>query len=60
MCEFFGFTQTQEMNSNWSKGYVADITYSHGYYHELAPSFLRFALLLNGLGNGGADFNPEH
>lgn len=55
MCEFFGFTQTQEMNSNWSKGYVADITYSHGYYHELAPSFLRFALLLNGLGNGGGD-----
>ncbi len=43
------------MNSNWSKGYVADITYSHGYYHELAPSFLRFALLLNGLGNGGGD-----
>ncbi len=43
------------MNSNWSNGYVADITYSHGYYHELAPSFLRFALLLNGLGNGGAD-----
>ncbi len=43
------------MNSNWSNGYVADITYSHGYYHELAPSFLRFALLLNGLGNGAGD-----
>ncbi|MEY4712465.1 MAG: hypothetical protein RIS88_1915 [Pseudomonadota bacterium] len=43
------------MNSNWSNGYVADVTYSHGYYHELAPSFLRLALLLHGLGNGGGD-----
>lgn len=43
------------MNSNWSNGYVSDVTYSHGYYHELAPSFLRFALLMNGLANGSGD-----
>ncbi len=43
------------MNPNWSNGYVSDVTYSHGYYHELAPSFLRFALLLNGLANGAGD-----
>lgn len=40
------------MNSNWSSGYVADLTYSHGYYHELSPGFLRFFLLLHGLANG--------
>lgn len=43
------------MEPNWSNGYVADIPYSHGYYHELAPNFLRFALLLNGLANGDGD-----
>ncbi len=43
------------MNSNWSSGYVADLTYSHGYYHELAPSFLRFALLFHGLAHGAGE-----
>lgn len=43
------------MNTNWSSGYVADLTYSHGYYHELSPSFLRFFLLLNGLANGARE-----
>lgn len=51
MFAIFRFTKI-EMQNNWTKGYVADITYSHGYYHELAPSFLRFALLMNGLANG--------
>lgn len=41
------------MNQNWSNGYVADLTYSHGYYHELSPPFIRFFLLLNGLANAG-------
>ncbi|HSW19912.1 MAG TPA: class I SAM-dependent methyltransferase [Ramlibacter sp.] len=47
------------MRNNWSKGYVADLTYSHGYYHELSPSFMRFFLLLNGYANAsqGGNFN---
>ncbi len=47
------------MNQNWSNGYVADLTYSHGYYHELAPAFIRFFLLLNGLANAsrGGDYH---
>lgn len=47
------------MSQNWSKGYVADLTYSHGYYHELSPPFLRFFLLMNGLANasGGGDYS---
>lgn len=47
------------MRNNWSKGYVADLTYSHGYYHELSPSFIRFFLLLNGYANAsqGGSFN---
>jgi predicted O-methyltransferase YrrM len=40
------------MHHNWSHGYVTDLTYSHGYYHELAPPFIRFFLLMNGLANG--------
>lgn len=36
------------MKRDWADGYVSDVTYSHGYYHELAPSFIRFFLLLNG------------
>ena len=36
------------MKRDWSDGYVADITYSHGYFHELAPPYLRFHLLVNG------------
>ena len=45
------------MKRDWSDGYVADITYSHGYFHELAPSYLRYHLLANGLAlpsDGGA------
>lgn len=41
------------MKENWSSGYVTDLTYSHGYYHELAPPFMRFFLLMNGWGNLG-------
>jgi SAM-dependent methyltransferase len=36
------------MKRDWADGYVSDVTYSHGYYHELAPSFIRFFLLVNG------------
>jgi SAM-dependent methyltransferase len=38
------------MKRDWADGYVADITYSHGYFHELSPSYLRYHLLVNGLG----------
>ncbi|MBL0421063.1 class I SAM-dependent methyltransferase [Ramlibacter sp. AW1] len=41
------------MSSHWASGYVADLTYSHGYYHELAPPFMRFFLLMSGYGNLG-------
>jgi len=36
------------MKRDWADGYVSDITYSHGYFHELAPSYLRYHLLVNG------------
>jgi SAM-dependent methyltransferase len=36
------------MKRDWADGYVADITYSHGYFHELAPNYLRYYLLVNG------------
>lgn len=35
--------------SDWTSGYVADIGYTHGYYHELNPLFLRLAFLNQGL-----------
>jgi SAM-dependent methyltransferase len=31
--------------SSWTAGYVLDIPYTSGFYRELAPSFLSFALL---------------
>lgn len=37
------------MKRDWADGYVADITYSHGYFHELAPAYLRYCLLVNGI-----------
>ncbi|MBC5764791.1 class I SAM-dependent methyltransferase [Ramlibacter albus] len=36
------------MKRDWADGYVSDITYSHGYFHELAPAYLRYHLLVNG------------
>jgi SAM-dependent methyltransferase len=39
------------MRNKWSIGYVSDMTYSHGYYHELSPPFIRFFLLMNGFAN---------
>ena len=29
-------------------GYITDVPYTHGYYRELSPCFIDFALLLNG------------
>jgi SAM-dependent methyltransferase len=38
------------MQREASDGYVQDIGYAHTYFHELAPSTLRFHLLVNGHG----------
>lgn len=35
--------------SNWTDGYVADINYTYGYFHELNPNRARLALLLAGV-----------
>ena len=34
---------------SWSDGYVTEIDYTHGYYRELSPVILDFALLMKGL-----------
>jgi SAM-dependent methyltransferase len=33
---------------DWTSGYVAEIDYTHGYYRELAPGLIDFALLIAG------------
>ncbi|STZ75910.1 class I SAM-dependent methyltransferase [Bergeriella denitrificans] len=35
--------------SNWSEGYVTDITYTHGYYHEMSPRHALVPLLQAGI-----------
>jgi hypothetical protein len=35
--------------TNWTDGYVTDLTYTHGYYAELNPVRLRLALLARAL-----------
>lgn len=35
--------------TDWTDGYVADITYTHGYYSELNPLRMRLALLYAGI-----------
>ncbi len=36
--------------SSWSSGYVAEIDYTSGYYRELCPGLMDFALAYRGLG----------
>lgn len=36
------------MQPEWTSGYVAEIDYTHGYYREMMPAHLRFALLSRG------------
>jgi SAM-dependent methyltransferase len=43
------------MTASWMSGYVADVAYTLGFYRELAPSFLNFACLMNGV--EGPDLN---
>jgi SAM-dependent methyltransferase len=33
---------------DWTSGYVSEIDYTHGYYRELAPGLIDFALLTSG------------
>lgn len=37
------------MTANWMGGYVADVAYTLGFYRELAPTFLNFACVVNGV-----------
>jgi SAM-dependent methyltransferase len=37
------------MTASWMSGYVADVSYTLGFYRELAPTFLNFACLMNGV-----------
>ncbi|MBP2294277.1 class I SAM-dependent methyltransferase [Azospirillum rugosum] len=41
--------------SAWSDGYNADIAYTHGAYRELAPGYLSYVCLLNGIRPPRAD-----
>lgn len=34
---------------DWAAGYVAEIGYTHGFYREIAPTLIDFALLLQGV-----------
>lgn len=44
-----GEKQETRVSTDWTEGYVAEIDYTHGYYRELAPIMIRFALALRGL-----------
>lgn len=35
--------------STWTDGYISEVGYTHGFYKELAPSSIRYALTLAGL-----------
>lgn len=35
--------------SDWTDGYIAEIDYTYGFYRELTPALLRYALLLKGV-----------
>jgi SAM-dependent methyltransferase len=37
------------MSANWTSGYVGDVSYTLGFYRELAPTFLHFCAVVNGV-----------
>lgn len=37
------------MSGTWTSGYVGDTSYTLGFYRELAPTFLNFCALMNGV-----------
>lgn len=44
--------------ADWAAGYVVDIEYTHGFYRELAPSFLGFIALMQGVRAPGLGTGP--
>ena len=34
--------------TDWTHGYIAEIDYTYGFYRELSPALLNYALLLRG------------
>jgi len=46
-------------NPNWASGYVSDIAYTLGFYREMAPTLIDYALALNGqpgVGQSGLNY----
>ncbi len=43
-----GAKGTVIVQPEWTSGYVAEIDYTHGYYREMSPAHLRFALISRG------------
>jgi cyclopropane fatty-acyl-phospholipid synthase-like methyltransferase len=39
------FIPSEIFMSDWTEGYVTDVTYLHGYYRELSPTLLAYAAL---------------
>lgn len=37
------------MTAKWTSGYVSDVAYTLGFYRELAPSFLNYVCIANGV-----------
>jgi len=37
-----------DRETDWTAGYVTELEYTHGYYHELSPALLRLACLVAG------------
>ena len=44
--------------SDWSQGYVTEVSYTHGYYRELTPSVLGLSTLSQGLAGPGLGTRP--
>ncbi|MCB8821561.1 methyltransferase regulatory domain-containing protein [Microvirga rosea] len=42
-------TGSTDVMANWASGYVVDVDYTHGFYRELAPSYLSFLALIQGI-----------
>jgi SAM-dependent methyltransferase len=45
----------ESMTASWTSGYISDVEYTLGFYRELAPTYLNFACLMNGV--EGPDLN---
>ena len=43
-------------DESWHRGYFADTGYTHGYFREMAPSYLAWAALMQGVAVPTRDF----